>query len=41
MTTKLEGPLKREINVGGNPYILTIDPVGLKLVPKRKRKAIP
>jgi hypothetical protein len=38
MATKLERPLKREIAVGGKPYILTITPEGLKLVPKGKRK---
>ncbi|HEU5181134.1 MAG TPA: hypothetical protein VFW45_10090 [Candidatus Polarisedimenticolia bacterium] len=38
MATKLEGPLKRELEVGGDTYILTIDPDGLKLVPKGKRK---
>ena len=37
MTTKLEGSLKREIEVGGNPYTLTITPEGLKLVPKGRR----
>ena len=38
MTTRLEGPLKREIVVGGNAYTLTITPQGLKLVPKGRRK---
>jgi hypothetical protein len=38
MATKLEKPLKREITVGGKPYILTITPEGMKLVPKGKRK---
>ena len=38
MTTKLDGPLKRELVIGGSPYILTINPVKLKLVPKGKRK---
>ncbi len=38
MATKLEKPLKREIVVGGKPYIVTITPEGLKLVPKGKRK---
>jgi hypothetical protein len=38
MATKLEKPLKREIQVAGRPYILTITPEGLKLVPKGKRK---
>ena len=38
MTTKLEGPLKRELEVDGDPYILTISPDGMTLVPKGKRK---
>ncbi len=38
MTTKLEKPMKRELHVNGEPYILTISPEGLKLVPKGKRK---
>jgi hypothetical protein len=38
MTTKLEGPLKRALAIGGDPYVLTITPEGLTLVPKGKRK---
>lgn len=38
MTTKLEKPLKRELDVNGEPYVLTISPEGLKLVRKGKRK---
>jgi hypothetical protein len=38
MTTKLDKPLKREIEVEGKPYMLTITPEGLKLVAKGKRK---
>jgi hypothetical protein len=38
MATKLDKPLKREIKVGGKAYMLTITPVGLKLVPKGRRK---
>ena len=38
MTTKLDRPLKREIVIEQSPYIITIDPQGLKLVPKGKRK---
>jgi hypothetical protein len=38
MATKLEKPLKREIQVAGQPYVLTITPEGLKLVQKGKRK---
>ena len=38
MATKLEKPLKRELDINGEPYVLTISPEGLKLVPKGKRK---
>lgn len=38
MTTKLAAPLKREIEVGGKPYALTITADGFKLVPKGGRK---
>ena len=36
--TRLDKPLKREIQVDGKPYMLTITPEGLKLVPKGRRK---
>jgi hypothetical protein len=38
MATKLEKALKREISVDKKPYILTIDPQGLKLTAKGRRK---
>ena len=38
MATHLDKPLQREIAVDGQPYMLTISPEGLKLVPKGKRK---
>ena len=38
MATKLEKPLKREIEIEGKPYMLTISPQGMKLVPKGRRK---
>ena len=38
MATKLDKPLKREIQVAGKPYMLTVSPEGLKLVPKGRRK---
>ena len=38
MTTKLDGPLKRELQVDGAAYTLTISPVGLKLVAKGRRR---
>jgi hypothetical protein len=37
MATKLEKALKREVDVNGEAYMLTISPEGLKLVPKGKR----
>jgi hypothetical protein len=38
MATKLDKSLKREIEIDGKPYMLTITPEGLKLVPKGRRK---
>jgi hypothetical protein len=38
MATKLDKTLKREISVEGKPYILTIDPDGMKLTEKGRRK---
>ena len=38
MTTRLEGPLKREIDVDGVPYTLTITPDGMTLTLKGRRK---
>lgn len=40
MTTRLEGPLRREIDIRGEPYTLTLDAEGLRLVPKGKRKGL-
>ena len=40
MATKLDKPLKRDVEVAGTTYTLTIDPAGLKLVKKGKRKGI-
>ena len=40
MATKLEKALKRELDIEGAPYMLTIDPQGLKLVPKGKRNGL-
>jgi hypothetical protein len=36
--TKLEKPLKRELDIGGEFYVLTISPDGFTLNPKGKRK---
>ena len=38
MATKLDRPLKREVQVDGKPYMLTVTPAGLKLAPKGRRK---
>ena len=40
MTTKLQRPFKRELEVNGEKYTLTLDPEGLKLVAKGRRKGI-
>lgn len=38
MTTKLEGPLRREVDIDGAAYTLTVTPDGMALVPKGRRK---
>jgi hypothetical protein len=38
MAVKLERPLKREIEVEGTAYTLTVTPEGLRLVEKGRRK---
>jgi len=38
--TPLDKALKREVRIDDAPYVLTIDPDGLKLVPKGKRKGL-
>jgi hypothetical protein len=40
MTTKLIAPFKRELELNGAKYTLTISPEGFKLVPKGKRKGV-
>lgn len=40
MTTKLQSPFKRELEVNGEKYTLTVSPEGFKLVLKGKRKGI-
>lgn len=40
MTTKLEGALKRELDIKGEAYTLTLDADGLRLVPKGRRKGL-
>lgn len=38
--TPLDKPLRRELDVDGRAYTLTLDPEGLKLTPKGKRKGL-
>ncbi|HYG07995.1 MAG TPA: hypothetical protein VD865_16510 [Stenotrophomonas sp.] len=38
--TPLDKPLRRELEVEGRAYTLTIDPQGLKLVEKGRRKGL-
>jgi hypothetical protein len=40
MTTKLNAPFKRELELNGEKYTLTVSPDGFKLVNKGKRKGI-
>ncbi|HEX6397247.1 MAG TPA: hypothetical protein VFZ95_07480 [Steroidobacteraceae bacterium] len=38
--TKLDKPLKREVKVKKDSFVLTIDPDGLKLTKKGRRKGV-
>jgi hypothetical protein len=38
MTTKLDKPLKREVDLNGVSFTVTISPEGVKIVEKGKRK---
>lgn len=38
--TRLDKPVRREVQIGDELYTLTIDPAGLKLVPKGRRKGL-
>ena len=40
MATKLEKALKREVMIEDQPYMVTISPEGVKIVPKGKRNGI-
>jgi hypothetical protein len=40
MTTKLEKPLRREIVIGREPWVITITPSSLKLTRKGRRKGV-
>ncbi|MGT9866156.1 hypothetical protein ACSYHF_10725 [Stenotrophomonas maltophilia group sp. P373] len=38
--TPLDKPLRRELDIDGQPYTLIVDPEGLKLVEEGRRKGI-
>ncbi len=38
--TKLDKPLRRELSIGDRAYTLVVDPTGLKLVEKGRRKGV-
>jgi hypothetical protein len=38
--TRLDKPLKRELRLKGGPHVLTVDPQGLRLTKKGRRKGI-
>jgi hypothetical protein len=40
MATRLEKTLKREITIGGKPFVVSLSPEGLKLVGKGRRKGL-
>lgn len=40
MVTKLEKELRREVDVDGDAYVVTLSPDGVKLVRKGRRKGI-
>ena len=40
MTTKLQQAFKRELDINGEKYTLTVAPEGFKLVVKGKRKGV-
>jgi hypothetical protein len=40
MTTKLDKPLRRELMIGREPWVITITPTGLKLTRKGRRKGL-
>lgn len=40
MTTKLEGQIKREVDVGGEPYTLTLSRDGFVLARKGRRNGL-
>ena len=40
MPTKLQKPIRREIEIDGEPYTITISPEGVRLTRKRFRSGV-
>ena len=40
MATRLDKPLRREIAIDGQPFVVTLSPEGFKLVGKGRRKGL-
>lgn len=40
MATRLDKPIKREVEIEGRTYMVTISPEGVKVVEKGKRKGL-
>jgi hypothetical protein len=38
MITPLERPLRRLVTIDGKPYVVTLSPEGIRVVPKGRRK---
>ena len=38
MATRLDKTIKRELDLGGKLFMVSIDPAGVKIVPKGRRK---
>lgn len=40
MATKLDKPIKRELEIDGRSYMVTVSPEGVKVVEKGRRKGV-
>ena len=40
MATKLDKPIKRELEIDGRPYMVTLSPEGMAVVEKGRRKGV-
>jgi hypothetical protein len=40
MTTRLEKPLRREVRIDREPWVVTLTPAGIKLTRKGRRKGL-